>query len=415
MALQRYEQDELVTSTQNGFSDLLDWLQFLHAKEYLLAVLQGVHGLSNADALKRCAKIVPHVRVAAAYVRQSLDGPAEISFLPAYYAILNLMKVYVLLGHRHADLSRNRLHGATYDPQGKDSRSILTEEIVLKDGGVFPLFYETVCGKRLPKRNLSLRVGDFLGCVSGTTFEYSLATGRPHAVCQLGFHVAVDQGVPRVVSQIAYPPAGAPKGRAQALAGFTTNGNAAPVYIGPPVPSANGPVDLTTILRGCIKTHLLYRLEPSHTYSIVTNSGVEFPQELPVALLFFYMSSVVRYRPEYFARLRDSKFWPVISCARAHAFLEFLLCFWSFVHRKNYFINAPIYMPPIAGTDVPWLGIRQPPSVGVVSRLPRGQVSGPAKAPDVGDDVISPSHVGSASAAIPDVGATAAPAGSKST
>jgi hypothetical protein len=53
----------------------------------------------------------------------------RLRYLPAYYAILNLMKVGVLLGPRHADLPKNRTHGASYNPEGKDSRSILTEEI----------------------------------------------------------------------------------------------------------------------------------------------------------------------------------------------------------------------------------------------------------------------------------------------
>jgi hypothetical protein len=68
----------LITSTQNGFPDLLDCLSFLTAREYLHDVLVKTHGANAPDAGRRCVKIVPHVRIASAYIRQSLEGPSEI-------------------------------------------------------------------------------------------------------------------------------------------------------------------------------------------------------------------------------------------------------------------------------------------------------------------------------------------------
>lgn len=347
MVVQRYPEDVFVTSTQDGFCDLLDWLEFLNAKEYLVALLRGTHGLSESEAVRRAVEITPHVRMATAYIRQSLDGPTEISFLPAYYAILNLMKVYVLLGPRHADLAQNRWHGAAYDPRGKGSRSILTEEIVLKTGGVFPLFYETLTARKLPSRNVVLRIGDFLGLVSGIWFEYSLAMGRPHSICQLKFDVVNLQGSMHIRCVVTPPAGRGPEGPIQALRRFTVDSKQKRFYYSP-VLQGPGPIEFTSALRGCLQTHLIYRLEPLNTYAEVVKSRLEFPQELPIALLFFYMSCIVRYRPEYFARLRDSKFWPVISSARMHAFLEFLLCFWSFAHKRNYYRNASLYNAQVA-------------------------------------------------------------------
>jgi excinuclease UvrABC nuclease subunit len=77
------------------------------------------------------------------------------------------------------------------------------------------------------------------------------------------------------------------------------------------------------------------------TTSVITsNRTLQYPQELPTALLFFYMSSIVRYRPEFFARLKDSKYWPLISSARVHAFLDFLMAAWCYFQKRNYFIIA---------------------------------------------------------------------------
>jgi hypothetical protein len=345
MSLQRYNEDELVTSSQNGLGDVLEWIGLLCAKEYAVELLYSRHRLPKIEAARRVDKIAPHVRVATAYVKQSLDGPSEISFLPAYYAILNLMKVCVLLGPRHADLPKNRTHGASYNPEGKESRSILTEEISLRPGGVFPLFYETLTGTHWPAKSRRLRVGDFLGCVSGVWYEYSHITARPQALCQLNYRVLASPNGVRVHC-VAFPPAqGMPKGRVQALKTFSIDKTNSRSYLSRLLISTS-PTTLGAALRATVKTHLLYRVEPTRTYACMVDSKLELAQELPIALLFFYMSCIVRYRPEYFARLRDSKYWSLISSARTHAFLEFLLCFWSFVQKRNFFINSAVFQTP---------------------------------------------------------------------
>jgi hypothetical protein len=345
MSLQRYPEDELVTSSQSGLGDVLEWIGLLCAKEYAVELLYGRHGLTKIEAARRVDKIAPHVRVATAYVKQSLDGPSEISFLPAYYAILNLMKVCVLLGPRHADLPKNRTHGASYNPEGKDSHSILTEEISLKPGGVFPLFYQTLTGTHWPTKSRRLRVGDFLGCVSGVWYEYSHITTRPQSLCQLGYGVVPSPSGLRLQCVVFPPAQGMPRGRAQALKRFSIDKTNSKSYHSPLL-TPTSPITLGEALRATVKTHLLYRVEPTRTYACVVNSKLELPQELPIALLFFYMSCIVRYRPEYFARLRDSKYWPLISSARIHAFLEFLLCFWSFAQQRNLYINSAVFQTP---------------------------------------------------------------------
>jgi hypothetical protein len=202
----------------------------------------------------------------------------------------------VLLGPRHADLPKNRTHGASYNPEGKDSRSILTEEISLRPGGVFPLFYETLTGTHWPAKSRRLCVGDFLGCVSGVWYEYSHITARPQALCHLAYGVIASPTGLRLHC-VAFPPAqGMPRGRVQALKRFSIDRTSLGSYYSPlPLVSSQ---TLGAALRATVKTHLLYRLEPTRTYACVVDSKLELPQELPIALLFFYMSCIVRYRPE---------------------------------------------------------------------------------------------------------------------
>ena len=61
----------------------------------------------------------------------------------------------------------------------------------------------------------------------------------------------------------------------------------------------------------------------------VTGGEIRMPEEFPIVLWFFYLSSIVRYRPEFFVGLQDSRFWPVVLAARKHALITFLEVFLS--------------------------------------------------------------------------------------
>lgn len=337
MAILRYPTNDLVVSMQDPFEDTLDWLGFLCAKEYLIDLLNTQHAIAIPAARTRAAAIIPHVRIAISYIRQSLEGPADISFLPAYYAILNLLKVYVLLGPRHAELPANRWHGATYDVLAKDSHSILTEFITLKKGGVFPLFYETVTGKSLPPGSLKVQMKSILPYVHGVDHEYRLATGESARTCALDIEFANEKGKIIPVFRVVHKPHGVKviKSSLKLLKGFAGRKGKPDLFFGKPVAAANQ----MDAARAQLNKHLIYRISPTHTFAPLCSQALQLPEELPIALLFFYMGSVVRYKPEFFRRVQDSKFWPYLSAARTHSFYGFLLNFWSFMQQKNYFVN----------------------------------------------------------------------------
>jgi hypothetical protein len=347
MTIHRYPTYELVTSSQNGFVDVMDWLGFLCAKDYLIDVLQRVHALSAVEARQRALQIIPHVRIARGFIQQSLDGPADLAFLPAYYAILNLSKVYVLFGPRHADLQNHRTHGANYRVVGKDSHTILTELVTLWPTGAFSLFYETLTGRRMPAKKFDLQIKTILSRIAGIGHEYVLATGSAGQLCTMtagfiqrpsGFHsvAAITQhgsGSGPVVPQ--------PKisvNSVRCLRGFAPLPASFNHFVGSSaVANVQNP---EVALRTQLRTHLIYRLE-NWTVTPLGSAKIEFPEEVPIWLLFFYMSSITRYKPEFFSRLKDSRYWPPVSGARLHSFLDFLLAFWSFVHQKTYFVHAP--------------------------------------------------------------------------
>lgn len=349
MTIYRYPTDQVVTSTQNGFTDAADWLGFLCAREYLCDLLVHVHKLSVVDAEARTLEIIPCVRIALGFMQQSLEGPADLAFLPAYYAILNLSKAYVLMGPRHADLAepKHRNHGASYNPERADSHTVLTESISLRPNGAFALFYETLTGGQIAAK-LDLQMDAALSRMPGIGHEYGLAGGVSQLCSLSGGFIRQQAGLRALVTVGQSSPTQndtelqiTSVDRVSCLQGFQPREGVVNQFVGGPLTSQlTTPASIDAAVRVQLKTQLIFRVR-NWTITSLGPSQIEFPEEVPIWLLFFYMSSIVRYKPEFLSRLKDTRYWPAISCARLHSFLDFILAFWSFVHQKNYFLEAP--------------------------------------------------------------------------
>jgi len=335
VTVHRYKDVQLVASNQDPLIDMLTFLSFLRARDFTIDILVGRHGLSSADAKSRTKLIVPHVQVASNYLEQGAAGHADISFLSLYYGILNLLKVYVLIGPHHASLPSNRWHGATYNGMEKDSHSIATEIITIKKGGVIPLFYKTIVGKALTTSELEIRIGDVLPFVSGVTHEYALATNQESGLIGGRFDTTnLGTGdIHRFSLGDIYQNA-IPIRSLKALRGFTTaKSPLVNVFYGPAVAS-------TADIRSTINCRLLYDLQSDLSFVPACNKRVELFEELPIALLFFYLSNICRYKPEFLDKLQESRYWPLLVSCRTHALHAFLRCFWSFINQKSIFIQA---------------------------------------------------------------------------
>ena len=335
--MHRYLKTQQVISNQDPISDAVGWIGFLTAKDYVYDVLTKRHGHTPFAASSRARQIIAHVQTALAFLDQAMAGPKDVSFLAAYYAVLNLMKVYVLVGPRHADLSANRLHGVSHNVF-QNHQSILNEEISIKSKGVLPLFYETLTGKPFGNRPKNLKIRDVLPFIAGVGHEYRLATGRESRITTLDLSYEDFQGALRPVVTTTDDKGDAStvdsKSDLKVLRTFKVDPANAARFIGQPV-STGASRDAET--RAQLRTYLLYRVFPNVAISPISSAQFEFPEEIPIALTFFYMSSVVRYRPEFFAKIRDSRFWPLLTTIRVHAFYSFLLNFWSFMQQENYF------------------------------------------------------------------------------
>ena len=209
--------------------------------------------------------------------------------------------------------------------------------MTVKRGGVLPLFYDTITKKPLTTSSIKIRIGDLLRFVAGVGHEYELATNSPSGFCALSLNYEQHEGMTRPLLHIYHPPSigVVPVNRLRVLRSFRTLPGQSPnVYAGKPI------VDLTKKeeeTRNQINAYLIYRVLQDNPVVPISSRKMELPEEWPIVLLFFYMASIVRYRPELLGRLRDSRFWPIIASSRIHSFHAFLMAFWSFMQQQNYF------------------------------------------------------------------------------
>jgi len=345
MIVPRYLKTQQIDTHLDQLDDLVDWLGYLTSPEYLIEILVTKQNLSLTEAKSRAPKIISHVSVAISFIHQLLSGPQEVSFLPAYYAILNLAKVYILIGSRHAELSKHRWHGATYSVEGKDSHSLLTEEVTLKKGGALALFYETLTGKLVVKERV-IKMGDIYPYLSDVSAEYKLATNHDSDIVALEFKsIPVDN-----YYDDSYRIEATVLERGESIR-KPSNRNIAALYKFKKVKGKNNvfttpifiskPDHFSFAVRNYLDCRFLYHNNlQKYTETAIASKNFPMPEEFPIALMFFHMSSIVRYKPEFLERIRYSKYWPILASAKRHSLRKFLVLFWSFVHNEQFIINA---------------------------------------------------------------------------
>src|SRR6266496_149764 len=98
----RYEELNAVLSHLDPLTDVVTWLEYYSSVDYVTGLLTQRHGVALQAARQRAQRVGPHARLAREYINQALTGPPDVSFLPIYYGMLNLLKIYVLFGPHHA-------------------------------------------------------------------------------------------------------------------------------------------------------------------------------------------------------------------------------------------------------------------------------------------------------------------------
>jgi hypothetical protein len=277
--------------------------------------------------------------MATAFLDQAADGPSNVAFLPGYYAILNLAKAYILFSPLHAELTQHkRWHGATYRVDKKDSRNLLTEEIELQTGGALALFYQVLTGLRIDQK-YSVRMGDMYSVLQYSSSEYGIAAKKTSSLVDVELDIEYHtSGRWRpVLSVLDETPQGLSARSLKLLRQCRTLSAADKTFCGPWY--SDHPNETVDVHRA-LKCHLIYQpIDPRSAedefQTPISAKRLELAEEFPIALVFFHLGSVVRYKPELFERLRDSRYWPLMRSTREHAMIRFMSLFWSYVRQKN--------------------------------------------------------------------------------
>jgi len=317
--------------------DITNLVESMTASEYLSDVLVSEHGFHRKDANARAKMIIPHLKMSLSYLEQSKSGPSDVSFLPLYYALLNLSKCYILVGPHFNQLPSNRWHGAHYPVTAKDSQNLLTEFIVIHKGGAIPLLYKTITGKTISK-NHNIYLSDIYPFIPDISVEYSLATKKPASLAVIEFSTE-HNNLGQVVPCIKFIPRNAtsviPGKNIKIFLGLKQHPAKPDTYVDSAVNQGQDPF---LNIKNKMRSYLLYPSDVAYSTPI-SNSNFLLPEEIPILLAFFHLSNVVRYKPEFFNKIRNSKHWPMISAAKRHSVLKFLTLFWSYVHNTTLFIE----------------------------------------------------------------------------
>jgi hypothetical protein len=336
--LDRYPSRHVMNSPRDPLFELLVHLEYLRSQDYVVELLTKSHGATANDASKRARSIASHAQAAYVYAIHSAGSNDETAFLTGYYAILNILKLYILFSTRHRELAANRWHGASYDVYGKESRSLLTEVVTLRRGGTISLVYELLTGARITDRT-TIQLRDVYAFIRGISAEWTM-TGNRFRLAQLIWRVEQGAGVRNAIIDVQTGTQGGSvsKREVKALTTCTRSQTNRKQFLGVQTADANIPEE--ALVRACVRPALLYSDLTGNPLTPLSSRSLLLPQEMPIALAFFHLSSVVRYKPEFIARLRDSRYWPVVTNTRYHGMLHFLRLLWSYVHQRELFIET---------------------------------------------------------------------------
>ncbi len=340
----RYDDLNIVETQLDPIEDMTSLVCGLRSRGYCSDILRTKHGMSDDREINRSSEtIAMYVENSAGLLAQAYSGPPEVSFLPLYYAILNLSKACVVFSGKRVALSRSRWHGAQCNPSGKSSHGLLTEEVELKESGALPLFYETLTGCKWNGTGMKVRMDTIYPYIAGIAHEYRHAYGQPTALQELtvGLHGNASKGY-QLVARLEgcdHPNAGKPR-CLRLLKGFHLDTARERIFLSDKVSAKteDGARDLLLAgLRRCLLyDHMRRGFQKPLSWTALSGRRLLMPEELPIWIAFYHLSNVVRYNPEFLSRVRDSEAWPMLLGLRKHAVLRFLLLFWSYVHRTSF-------------------------------------------------------------------------------
>ncbi len=341
----RYENITTVTSPLDPIDDISAWITGLNSINYTSDLLISFHKFKKGPTTKRAAEIIStYSENALAFLDQAYSGPPDHSYLPLYYAILNLSKIYIVTSGFGKQLDTNRWHGASYNPQSKISRDLLTERITLKPGGVFPIFYQVLTSHKWSYGDKSIELRDIFPFIRGISheFDHAYKIQSPFQLIKICCEGDLKTGyrLSALTYNKTHPNANNLR-YLKVITGFHPDTSTPNKYYTKYIQESSEELAKVKLLKS-VRRFLFYDSLYSQFGELmggitpITNCQLLLPEEIPIWIAFYYLSNIVRYNPEYLEKLMDSKAWPILLTLRKHAIFTFLKLFWSFMQKSEY-------------------------------------------------------------------------------
>lgn len=335
----RYLKEVSCTTLLDPIADCTAWIAGLRSTEYTGSILKNVHGRTGrADITEASKTIRAHAQAALEFLEQADAGPTRTSFLPLYYAMLNLAKIAIVFRGGIRELERQRHHGATWSGLTSKVQDLLADHITIKSRGAIALFYRTIVGHHEPTLEGKVFLRQVYPLISSVGFEYVQTYEAEPVLRPIRVYMEQQDGKGWRVEVTASLTDDVPLDpKSPLLSGFrkSSHGRASPWVSSADSNAAHSA--LGSYMRWWLLFHTVADGR-SMTWTPSVKCRRPLPQELPVLLAMFHLGNVVRYDPERLARLYDSRAVTVLETLRRHGLLTYLTMIWSFYTQKQHVI-----------------------------------------------------------------------------
>lgn len=349
--LSRYDSIKTVSSKLDPIEDILNWVAGLRSNGYVSDLLKDIHEFNVSDEIKIASRaITAHAENTVNLFEQGFSSPKDVSFLPLYYAMLNLAKVQIIFFGKYNLLKAQRSHGASYNPNIKISKNILNEKIKLWKNGTIPLYYYSITKEKLIKSGESLifKLSDIYPYIQSVSHEYDILYNHKYSF--LPIEIELDGNDKKGYRLVTRFPQSMDKRKVKVLANFRKEPDIKRTKKGRIINATGESVYKTKLVRcnkveylkktnSILRRDLLYftilRDNKHIVMTPISSSKVIFPEELAVILAFFHMSNIVRYNPEMLEQLKDTKAWTLLLSLIRHGTFSFLEQSWSNIKKED--------------------------------------------------------------------------------
>jgi hypothetical protein len=354
MEINRYAQTQGVSTDLDPMDDVIDWLCGFGSTTYLKDVLRQTRGLNNTEATKRARRASRLAEIAVDFIDLARVARPHVSFLPTYYAFLNLCKMMIACSDESDVVDGGITHGMSYNPGQKDSISLFTERVRLFHGGVLPTLYKLLSGRKLPirrgKRFRSIALLEVYRRLPSLSAEFRAARRKSDTA----LYGAAWRGVAQTSDKSGFflqaVVIDADGGKIDTLPATPlrhwSKGGEEHVWESPHQKVANATdFDYSKV----IDQRLLYLntgfstnpMSMRHSVSLfaLPLGHLVFAEEIPIFIALFHLSSIVRYKPRFLDTIRDSDEWPLVLAARRHLLYKGILLAISYVQNRNVHIS----------------------------------------------------------------------------